>query len=305
MIGLEAQQKTYQIAGVTLGGKPGEYPPVMIGSIFYRGHKIVENHEKGIFDRVKAKDLLEAEEELSRQYGLPRIIDVVAESAEAMCRYLDFVVEYSNSPFLIDSSNPEVRMTGIRYIAEKNLLERAIYNSIDPHSKAEEFEFLKEYGVKNVMIMAFDKKYLMPEKRLQLLNGEGESKGLLDAVLATGATNILIDPGVLDLPSTSWTSQAIFKIKDKLGYPAGCAPSNALYTWKRQTQVNPEAFQACGAAIFNLPLAFGADFLLYGPIANASWVYPSCAVAAASIAYGGRSLGVRPKTKEHPLFKVF
>lgn len=305
MFKLGIDQKTYQIAGVTIGGKPGQYPPVLIGSIFYSGHRIVEDHEKGIFNREKAKSLLKTEDELSQRYGLPRIIDVVAESAEAICRYLDFVAEHTDAPFLVDSTSPEVRMAGIRYLAKQNLLERAIYNSIDPHSKNNELEFLAEYDVKNVLIMAFDKKYLLPESRLRLLEGDGENEGLLSAVLGTGATNILIDPGVLDLASTSWTSQAIFHIKNKLGYPAGCAPSNALYTWKRQSNTEAGAFEACGAAIFNLPLTLGADFLLYGPIANARWVYPSCAVGSASIAYGGRTLGVRPKTQEHPLFKVF
>jgi tetrahydromethanopterin S-methyltransferase subunit H len=49
----------------------------------------------------------------------------------------------------------------------------------------------------------------------------------------------------------------------------------------------------------------GADFILYGPIKSASWVYPTVATMDALVAYGGRLNGVRPVTKEHPLYKIF
>jgi tetrahydromethanopterin S-methyltransferase subunit H len=58
------QQKVFNIDNVRVGGRPGENATVLIGSMFFRGHKIVSDTEKGIFDRQKAKDLLDREEEL-------------------------------------------------------------------------------------------------------------------------------------------------------------------------------------------------------------------------------------------------
>jgi tetrahydromethanopterin S-methyltransferase subunit H len=49
----------------------------------------------------------------------------------------------------------------------------------------------------------------------------------------------------------------------------------------------------------------GANFIIYGPIKNASWVYPACATINAMIAYYARTLGITPKTKNHPLYKIF
>ena len=55
MFEFTAEQKVFDIAGVKVGGKPGENPSVLIGSMFFRGHKIVSDPEKGIFDKAKAK----------------------------------------------------------------------------------------------------------------------------------------------------------------------------------------------------------------------------------------------------------
>jgi len=65
-------------------------------------------------------------------------------------------------------------------------------------------------------------------------------------------------------------------IKQQTGLPCGCAPANALYTWLRKRKFQTPEFQACGAAVLALPLFAGADFLFYGPMENASWVYPFC-----------------------------
>jgi len=48
----------------------------------------------------------------------------------------------------------------------------------------------------------------------------------------------------------------------------------------------------------------GADFLLYGPMRFAPWVYPAVAAADALLAYGGRLSGVRPANDRHPLYRV-
>ena len=48
-----------------MGGQPGEYPTVLIGSLFYDKHKIVSDPIKGEFDRRSAEKLIKTVEELS------------------------------------------------------------------------------------------------------------------------------------------------------------------------------------------------------------------------------------------------
>ena len=78
------QQKVFNIENVRVGGKPGENPNVLIGSMFFRGHKIVSDPDKGIFNKQKAKDLLDREEELSAQTGNPRFIDVIGDTGQSL-----------------------------------------------------------------------------------------------------------------------------------------------------------------------------------------------------------------------------
>ena len=306
MLNFKVAQKILDINGTLVGGKMGELPTVLIGSIFQKKHYIVSDPIKGDFDHKIAKDLLKKEKELSASTGNPRIIDVVAETSEAMLKYLQFILENTEEPFLVDSPLAKVRMSAVRFLAKHGVLKRAIYNSIEPHFSQEELDCLAENGVKNVVLMALAAQYLKPVDRLKLLLGEedGDKPGLIARVKEIGVENILIDPGVLDIPSNSWTTKAIWEIKDKIGYPTGCAPSNALYTWLKRKKLPSPQFQACGAAVFALPVYYGADFLLYGPLQNADWVYPAIAAADAMIAYAGKLAGTKPLLKEHPLYKI-
>ena len=299
MLTFTQEQKTYTIGDVTIGGQPGENPTVLMGSIFYQGHRIVSDPAKGIFDKQKAKDLLDKEAEISSITGNPRIIDVIGDTTPALINYLEFVAANSTSPILVDSPIAKVRMDAIRHFAKTEVLQRLVYNSIEDHHSEEELACIKECGIKTAVILAFNVKSIRPKKRIKLL----EEK-LLGAAEKAGVENMLIDTGVLDIPSISWSSQAIWEIKNKLGYPGGCAPANALYQWKKKKPKGSPEFEVCGTSSYLLPIGWGANFILYGPIGNASWVYPACATLDAIIAYGEQGKGINIK-KEHPLYQMF
>ena len=172
MLTFQSEQKIVDINGTLVGGKMGELPTVLIGSIFHKKHYIVSDAIKGEFDHNTAKDLLKREKDFSANTGNPRIVDVVADTPEAMVRYLDFILKNTEEPFLVDSPLAKVRMAGVRFLASQGTLERAIYNSIEPQHSQEELDCLAENAVRNVMIMAFGTQYLRPAARLRLLLGE-------------------------------------------------------------------------------------------------------------------------------------
>ena len=43
MFRFEKEQLVVDIAGVKMGGQPGEYPTVLAGTIFYGGHNIISD----------------------------------------------------------------------------------------------------------------------------------------------------------------------------------------------------------------------------------------------------------------------
>lgn len=294
------EQKVCNVGGVEVGGQPGERPMVLIGSMFFAGHRIVRDPVTGLFDTDKARALLELEAKVSKATGNPRIIDVIGDTAEALIGYIDFVAKHTESPILVDSPSQKARIAVLRHFADSELMTRLVYNSIAEDYTDEELNCLRDCGIKSSIVLAFSTKAMKPEAKLKLLQDN-----LLPAARQAGIENILIDAGVTDVPSVSWTSLSIKQIKAKIGLPAGCAPANAVYNWtKMKAQGNP-AFQAAASAVFCLPRLMGADFLFYGSLRNAPWVYPAVATTDGLLAYGGRFSGVSVRTKEHSLYNVF
>ena len=259
----------------------------------------MSNPEEGIFDKQKARDLLGREAELSAETGNPRIIDVVGDTTKALINYIEFVAANCQAPILVDSSLSKVRLEAIRHFAKTEVAPRLVYSSIDPHHSEEELACIKDCGIKSAIVLAFSTKAAKPKDRVKLLKED-----LLGAAQRAGVENVLIDTGVLDVPSIGWSTQAIWEVKEALGYPCGCATSNALYMWEKLKARGSPAFEAVGSVVLLWPISWGADFILYGPIRNAPWVYPACAASDAMLAYGGLTIGIRP-TKNHPLYRIF
>jgi tetrahydromethanopterin S-methyltransferase subunit H len=295
-----AEQKHYAIGGVEIGGQPGERPPVLIGSLFYAGHRIVTDPTAGAFDEAKAARLLDDEADAAAFTGVPRFVDPVGSTADALMRYITFVATRTDAPILVDSPSQAARIECIKRLAGTDLVPRLVYNSIAEDCTPEELSAIRQYGVKSAILLAFSPSALPPKRRLALL----EEK-LLPAAESAGIENILVDTGVLDMPSLAWAALAIREVKDRLGYPAGCAPANAICNWNAMTERSPTAHIAAASAALALAVDEGADFLLYGPMRFASWAYPAVAAASGLVAYGGRFTGVRPATRDHPLYKVF
>ena len=293
------KQKVYDIDGVRVGGRPGENPTVLIGSMFFRGHKVVKDSDKGLFDKGKAKALLDREEDLSAQTGNPRIIDVIADTGEALINYIEWVAANYSSPILVDSPVPRARMEAIRHFCGTEVAPRLIYNSLEGHYTEEELDCIRECGTKNAVLLTFTTKACRPKDRVKLLVDD-----MLPAAERAGLENLLIDVGVLDIPSVGWSTQAIHDVKENLGFPCGCAPSNAVYQWTKLRERGTPAFESTVSLVYGLSVCWGADFVFYGPTRNAPWFYPACAAVDAMMAYGAMNFKVRVG-REHPLYKIF
>lgn len=307
MFKFEKEQKVFEIAGVNVGGQPGEYPTVLIGSIFYNRHKIVGDAVKGEFDKKQAEALINKVEELSEKTGNPFILDVVGETPEALTKYIDFVGDLTSCPFLVDGLTSKIRIPAIKHAVEIGLAERAIYNSIDPQFTEEEIGFLRDFHVKNAVLMAFDTRKPWAEGRIEALEGGLGKKGLLKAAEEAGIQKILVDTAVLDMPSIAISAKAIYLVKNKFGLPAGCGPANAVTTWKRvkKGEFGPQAYRVCSGGAAIITQVMGANFVLYGPIELSESAFISCAMTDALMAYAARRLGIAVKTRNHPLYKIF
>lgn len=301
----EIEQKVFDIAGVKVGGQLGEYPTVLIGSIFYEGHKIVRNPIRGEFDAKRAGSLINRLKEIAEKTGNPYMLDVVGLSTTAIQRYIDFVADATDAPILVDSTLADVKIAGVRHASETGLLDRIVYNSITHHAKEEEIRAIRDVRVKSAVILAYNPRNVWPWGRVEILQGGPSERGLLKVAEEAGIENILVDTAVLDVPSIGLAAEAVSLVKEEFGLPCGGGPLNAVLEWRRVEELGDHARDLCAASAVVTMQNAGADFILYGPIGRAHVVFPAAAMTDATIAYAARLHGVRPKTKEHPLYKIF
>jgi tetrahydromethanopterin S-methyltransferase subunit H len=300
------EQKIFDIGGIKVGGLPGQLPTVLMGSIFYQGHKIVEDQKKGLFDREMAEALLVAEEEESRRTGNSRIVDVVGSWPEAMVKYIDFVADMTETPLSLDCADSRVALAAIKHVDEVGLAGRVLLNSINPLTEPAVISAVKDAGVTSAILLALNTRMPTVSGRLAVLEGHDQGRGLLALAEAAGVENTLIDTTVLGIPDPGPVSKAIYLVKERYGLPAGCGAHNALGRWRERRELDKTTRLICNVAIHVMPITMGADFMLYGPISRAPVIYSACAMADAYVAYAMRQeYRVTPLTREHPLFKLF
>jgi len=301
MFKFKEKQKIFDIGGVKVGGQPGEVPTLLISSIFYLGHKIVSDEKRGIFDKKKAEELIKGNESLSDLTTNPFMLEVVGQSEEALNKFIDFVAETTDVPFLISAESSTVLMSAAQHVAEVGLQDRVVYSSIMKGITSKELEVIKNSGIKAAILLGRNPiddsakgKLEVVKDILKLAEKAKIEKPLID--VATEAFGIYMGPA----------ARAIYLIKSAYGYPVGIGTGNVTTTfdWAR-TNVAKEARKACYGSIHAIMQILGANFIMYGPIEHADHVFPTVAMTDTFILAATAELGIKPiEEGNHPLFKL-
>ncbi len=307
------EQNIFEIGKIKVGGQPGELPTVLAGTIFYGGHKIVSEPNKGEFDRNTAESLIKAQEEMSDVTGNPCMVQIFSESGESIHKYIDFVTKVTDAPIIIDSTDANVRLKGSQYAKEIGVLNKAIYNSINPSINEEEIKTLQSLELKNSIILAFNVKDVSIKGKIEVLtNGAGVApKGLLEISDDIGVTGKLVDVAIT--PIGAGAGQAVlatYVLKSKFGLPVGSGIHNAVSSWvwlkkaKKTFPTGKEMAKFCDISSNVIQIMTGGNFVLYGPIENADRAFPVCAMSDLFIAEATSSeLQIVP-SENHPLKKL-
>jgi len=300
--GLASAPAEIEVAGIRLGGAPGLHPTVLVGSIFYDRHGIVSDARMGLFDEEKAAALIALQDEWSARTGNPCMVDVVASTGPAIERYLDFVFDHTGAPVLVDGSSPDVRIAGARWAARCGVVDRVVYNSFSPESSAEEYRAVAETGCSSAILLTIASVDISLEGRLRTLAGP---QGLVERAHAAGIQRLLVDPGVIDLPSIGIVREAMRRIHTEYGLVTGTAAHNAIGTWGglKQGKWGADMVPVLTAVVDALNTAWGGSFLLYGPLALAPLVFPAVATVDACLGQALLEEGVMVDL-DHPLFRI-
>jgi len=294
----KSEQRIFEIDGVKVGGSPGQRPVVLVGTIFYHRQKLVVDENEGTFDKEVAERLLKTQDEMADKTGNRCMIDVVGASVPAMKSHLEFVADRTKAPIMIDSPSAEIRAVGLEYAREQGILDRVIYNSINPTSKLDELKAVQSSGVGSAVFLAYNMKDFSTAGRVSAV------RELMNKRQSFGIEKVLIDTCVLDLPTLGQALRALFELKDQLGFPVGCGAHNAVALWRGlKTKMGEQAVEPCLASVSAATAAVGADFVLYGPIEDANVVFP--AVAMVDTAYSQISIEKKIQIpRDHPRYRI-
>ena len=303
MFRFKKEQKIVEAGGIKLGGQPGELPTVLTGSIFYSGHKIVEDKKLGIFDKAKAEALINRMDELSDMTTNPFILDVVANTSAAYEKYLDFVSKVTDAPMQIDAISPKVRMETIKWAHEAGLSDRIINNSIYRHVKEKELENLKNCKIKASVVLCDTPEDESTSARLNILPtilDMADSAGIEGALIDTSmpAWGIGVGAGV----------RSIYMVKEQFGDrgAVGTGIGNVTDTlgWMKGNFGKEMRKPSAAAQNAILPI-LGADWIMFGPIEFAEFLFPVIAVIDTYVLTATAELGTKPAIEGmHPLFRT-
>ncbi|MFQ6014298.1 MAG: tetrahydromethanopterin S-methyltransferase [Anaerolineae bacterium] len=304
MFRFDRRQKVWSIAGIKVGGQPGENPPLLMANMFQRGDKLLKSRKKLLFDRVKARERIRELEAMSSATGVPALVGLVAPTLEEMRAYSElFLGESDKLPFGIDTWTEKARRQAARYVAEIGMQERFLYNSITAWDEdiPDQVQELKDLGIKHVILQPFD----MEDKR-----ASGRIKSLrqmLEVVHEGDFESVLVDTTVMNLPAHGFSLTANRLVKEEFGLPAGNAPANGSYMWKEcLLQWGARAFRGMDAGLHALSVVLWSDWLIYGPMTGTKRIFAAVAAATAVLSIMAYEEGAPlPESESHPLNLLF
>ncbi len=289
-----------RVGGTVIGGPVGAHTGLLVGSIFYDGHSLVSDALAGTFDADRAGILVERVEDLRRRYGVQMALDVIAASPESMRRYLEFVASRCGLPMLINATEPEVRIAGLEAADDLGVLDRCIFASLNEDTADEELDALSEHRPAGVMVLACDVMDPTPEATCRLLD-----ERYLPMLEQIGVGVPIIDTGVLDPPSIGLAIRSIEAVRQRYGFPVGCAFSNAFPGWSAVRALGrPWSDISLGAALVACRAA-GADFLHYGIVERAAVAAQAAGTVEVFYGYAARELDGQVLPEHHPLRAMF
>ena len=326
MFRFDKEQLVIDIAGVKMGGQPGEYPTVLAGTIFYGGHNIISDEKEGIFDKDAAEERIKTMEEMSDVTGNPCVVQTFGATAEAMVKYLEFVGDVCDKPFLIDSTAAAAKIAGVEYVQDAGLAERAVYNSISMAAEPGEIEAVKNSDIDASILLGFNPMTPGVEGKVEIWETGGAviDQGILEMADECGITKPWMDVAVTPLGQGAGpavrTSYAVkakwgypqgagpavrtsYAVKAKWGYPVGSGIHNVPSAWdwlRGYKKEHKEAWPVCDIGSNIVQQMAGGDFVLFGPIENARLAFPACGMADIMIAEAAKDIGTEP-IEEHPI----
>lgn len=294
------QFKPLQIGDCTIGGPLGSQTGLLVGSIFYDNHSIVTDAFSGSFNEEKAAGLVDRVNALALQYGVQMAFDVIGSDPDAFAKFIRFTSERTRLPLLLNATEAEVRVAGLATAAELGILGRCIFASLNEDTEDQELDALRRHRPAGVMILANDVGDPTPEGSCNMI--ENYFRPMLDDI---GVETPIVDLGVMDAPSVGIAMRGIQAVRERFGYPAGCAFSNCFPQWTGLSSLGREWVNLSLATALVCTRMAGGDFLHYGIIEKCRTAAHALGSAEVFLGFAAQEIDGYPLPNGHALLKMF
>ncbi len=262
---------------------------------------MVQDANKGVFDEAEAEKLINTMQTQSDITGIQFGFDIVGTTEVAFQKYIEFVSNHSEAPLVLDAMSPNARMAAARLVKKMGLANRCIYNSVYKGVTEKEIINLKESTIESAIVLADNQKDNTIEGKMAI------AQEALTLAEMAGITKPLIDTAIPAFaPDMGIAVRTIPVMKEKYGRPVGLGSGNVVTTmgWVK-ANIAKEFRKGCVTATNSIMQTVGANYLMFGPVEQAEWVFPAVAVTDVYIASAAADLGTRPLDETHPIFKAF
>ena len=263
---------------IKLGFGSFKHPPVLIGTMFYQGQRLIERSDITKFNKEKALKKIEKQVQLSEQYKIPALIEISADTPDAMISYLEFYFENFKPPFVLGGTL-DARIAGVSYLYEHGYKsEDFIYNAISNLKNQKEIELFKKYEIQTTIILILAAPNMTSTQRFSYITDKNQPNNLslFDGLKKLGVKHIWVDGGVVNLESLVHILETQKIISTALKVPVGTAPNLFLFKYS-SPRLNLKFHTRYRRASIMFMASWYSNFIFYGPIEDATECFASTA----------------------------
>ena len=267
---IEKEYPTTSFGKVKMGGRFGEYPPVLILSIFHPNDMVVLDVNKGLIDKEKACERIALAQEFSDDYKVPFFLAILSEYASDS--YLEFLSDAFDGVIILDGF-VQAKLQALPLVSELGLEDRVIYSSVGRLTEDYEWAALKNSNLKSAFVQlsghSSSSKYLDIKELIAFIHQE------------VGFEKVLLDCGTMGLESMGEAFELFFMLKKTYPYPTGLVPANIRDFERKVGTFGSKIMEIENEVLYStvntLACLFG-DFSYFGPLAWAGTAFKSAAV---------------------------
>lgn len=266
----------YEYGNTKMGYGNFHLPPVLIGTMFYQGQTLVEREDPTKFNSDKAKKRILKQQALANQYKIPALLEISAETPEAMIKYLDFYLDHFEPPFVLGGTF-EARSAGLEYLIERGINSTEfIYNAISNLKNNTEMDLLKKFKIQTAVVLMLASPNMTSTQRYAYImeKNQPSNVNIVEGLKKLGVERIWIDGGVINLESLAHIIETQQLISTSLKLPVGTASNLFLFKYS-SPRLNIKFHTRYRRASIMFITTWFSNFIFYGPIEDATECFAS------------------------------